>query len=567
MSDSMHASKKTLEQALQNSERRYRRLFESAKDGVLILDADTGKVVDVNPFLLQLLGYSYDALCGNHIWQLGAFKDIAASKDAFKALQDSEYIRYEDLPLQTLDGRSIAVEFVSNVYLVGDTKVIQCNIRDITGRKKTEERLEEAHRRLVDAKDVVDRVVEERTSELKEAYERLRVETEERKQTEVQLHQAQKMEAIGTLAGGIAHDFNNILAGIMGFAEMVYEDSAPDTPEHMRLGLILKGAERGRDLVKQILTFSRQTTHEKKPVVLCDIIEEVLKLLRPALPSTITIRKRNSTVDSVILADPVQMHQILMNLCMNAAHAMGEKGGVLEIVLSNVHFSADTPVYDPCLKSIDYLKLSVQDTGHGMEAETLKRIFDPFFTTKSPGEGTGLGLSVVHGIVSDHNGCVLVDSMPGKGSTFHVYLPKLSASVISELKSTMATPRGSERILFVDDEEMMIELGKVRLERLGYNVIAYTSSKEALQAFTRMPDQFDLVITDYTMPDLTGIDLAGKLIKIRPGIPIILCTGQGDACLAEKMKETGIKEVLMKPVTKNDLAQAIRRVLDVRIGK
>jgi CheY-like chemotaxis protein len=372
------------------------------------------------------------------------------------------------------------------------------------------------------------------------------------------------MQAIGTLAGGIAHDFNNILAAILGFAEMIAEDAIPGSAEQRRIEVLQKAAFRGRDLVKEILAFSQQTSHEKEPIALREVVEEVLKLLRPALPSTIAIETRISTVESVILADSTQIHQILMNLCTNAAHAMRDKGGLLEISLEDALFSLDTPVPNPCMKSTDYVKLSVRDTGCGMETETLTRIFDPFFTTKEPGEGTGLGLSVLHGIVRDHDGCVLVDSKPENGSTFHVYLPKLKAQVIPDMEGTAVSPRGSERILFVDDEEMMTKLNEERLKSLGYKVVSSTSSIKALDIFRARPDRFDLVITDYTMPDLTGIDLAAELFKIRPDIPIILYTGQSDPSLPERTKKAGIRQFLMKPHIKQELAHAIRRALDTR---
>jgi PAS domain S-box-containing protein len=424
-------------------------------------------------------------------------------------------------------------------------------------RKDAESQIKKAH-------EVLEQRVEERTSELREANEEVRLQTEGRKQTEAALYQAQKMEAIGTLAGGIAHDFNNILAAIIGFAEMMEEDAAPSSSEQRRAERIRKAGFRGRDLVKQILTFSRQTSHEKEPVELTELIEEGLKLLRPTLPSTIAITTRILAKESVTLADSVQIHQILMNLCTNAAHAMGEKGGLLEISLEAANFSPGDSVPDPYMTATDYLKLSVRDTGCGMEEETLKRIFDPFFTTKLPGEGTGLGLSVVHGIVKDHHGCVVVDSRRGKGSTFHVYLPKLEASVVAKIKDATASPRGSERILFVDDEQMMIDLNKERLRSLGYKVAVFVSSKKALDVFRKRSDRFDLVITDYTMPDLTGIELAEELFKIRPEIPVILYSGAKDLSLPGRAKKAGIREFLEKPLTKMELAQAIRRALDAK---
>ncbi len=349
--------------------------------------------------------------------------------------------------------------------------------------------------------DELESRVQERTAQLSEAYEALQREVDERKKTEGHLRQAQKLEAIGTLAGGIAHDFNNILAAIIGFTEMVQEDVTPDSPEKKRLDLVLKGAHRGRDLVKQILSFSRQTEQDQKPVALSHIVEEGLKLLRPTLPSTINITTTGLANDDVIYADPVQIHQVLMNLCTNAAHAMREKGGVLEIELTRVNCVEGDP--PPChdMKPGAYVVLKVRDTGHGMPPEILERIFDPFFTTKNQGEGTGLGLSVLHGIVRNHKGYITVESEPGKGSVFHIYFPKLEEQAKVETKQDLTTTSGKERILVVDDEAILVELNTQRLSRLGYEVSTMTSSVEALEFFRKEPDRFDLVVTDYTMPN------------------------------------------------------------------
>ena len=376
------------------------------------------------------------------------------------------------------------------------------------------------------------------------------------------IRQAQKMEAIGTLAGGIAHDFNNILAGIIGFAEMVLEDIPPDSKEHRRLERALKGAYRGRDLVKQILAFSRRTPQVHKNISLDEVIEDGLKLLRPALPSTINIKKTISAMADVVLADPVQIHQILMNLCANAAYAMRDVGGTLSINLSEELFSDSNRL--PCsdMKPGAYVIMSVGDTGCGIEPETLERIFDPFFTTKAPGEGTGMGLSVVHGIAKSYGGSVTVKSLPGEGSTFSVYLPKASGRPDSEVASSPATPRGNEHVLFVDDEESLAELGRDRLTSLGYNVLASTNSREILEIFKAGPHTFDLVITDFTMPHLTGIKLAEELRKIRNDIPIILCTGHADVVSSEEAQRRGIEKILLKPFTKSEMAKAVRAALD-----
>ncbi len=384
----------------------------------------------------------------------------------------------------------------------------------------------------------------------------------ELRRLENQLRQAQKMEAIGTLAGGIAHDFNNILAGIIGFTEMVLEDINPDGPKHRRLSLALKGAYRGRDLVKQILTFSRRAEQERKPLAFNQTVEEALKLLRPALPSTIKIVVKSSTDDDMILADPVQIHQVLMNLCTNAAHAMRENGGELDISVSKTFLSERDCLPVPEMKPGEYVTLEVRDTGCGMTGETLERIFDPFFTTKREGEGTGLGLSVVHGILKSHGGYMDVWSESGKGSVFRVHLPGTEEQAGTGGTETNAATGNKERILIVDDEDILVELTAQTLTRLGYEVVATKDSLHALDLFRKGPDKFDLVLTDHIMPNLTGMDLAAELLKAKATIPIILYTGQKEAVSMEQARESGVKDLLIKPLSKQELARAIRRALD-----
>lgn len=368
---------------------------------------------------------------------------------------------------------------------------------------------------------------------------------------------------MGTLAGGIAHDFNNVLAGIIGFSEMVEEDLPPDSQEHKRLGLVLKAAGRGRDLVRQILTFSRAAKQDKKPLSLSHIVQDGLKLLRPTIPSTIEIITSGFAKDDVIYADPAQMHQVLLNLCTNAAHAMGQNGGVLEISITNTAFAEGTLVPFHDMTAGEYVVLTVHDTGHGMTPEIVERIFDPFFTTKEQTEGTGLGLSVVHGIIKSNGGYIGVESEPGKGSTFQVFLPKHEYPEVG-LEDEQAPPiaSGKERILFVDDEDMLVEWGKITLERLGYHVTALTDPARALKIFSSDPFHFDLVITDQAMPSIDGMSFAKELFKIRSDILIILCTGHSAIVSSEKAKEAGIVRFLLKPLTRHELAQAVRIALD-----
>ena len=384
---------------------------------------------------------------------------------------------------------------------------------------------------------------------------------EDKQKLEAQLIQAQKMEAIGTLAGGIAHDFNNILSAIFGYAELSQMAMPKENRVTGYLDQILKAGDRAKDLVQQILTFSRQTEQELKPVSVKVIVKEALKLLRATLPTTIHM-EQNLKSDSLVMSDPTQIHQILMNLCTNAGHAMQEKGGVLEVELTNVELDPVFTSRYPDLEPGPYLNLTVSDTGHGMPPDVLDRIFDPFFTTKERGEGTGMGLAVVHGIVKSYGGTIYAYSEPGKGSSFKVFLPVDESSLEPDKRIEEVIPGGTERILFIDDELALVDMGKQTLESLGYQVVTRTSSVEALNLFRAQPDRFDLVITDMTMPQMTGDKLAGELIAIREDIPVILCTGFSFGMTEEKAKEMGIKGFLMKPFVVRDIANNVRKVLN-----
>jgi PAS domain S-box-containing protein len=383
----------------------------------------------------------------------------------------------------------------------------------------------------------------------------------EREKLEAQLQQTQKMEAIGTLAGGIAHDFNNILSSVIGYSELAIDDVKRESLLHSHLQEVLNAGLRAKDLVKQILTFSRQTEYELKPVQVKLIAKEALKLLRPSLPTTIEIQQ-NLQSDSLIIADPTQIHQILMNLCTNASHAMVEKGGILKVDLANVELDSDFTVGHHGTEPGPYLKLTVSDTGHGMLPDVLERIFEPFYTTKEKGEGTGMGLSVAHGIIQKFGGTVTVYSEPGKGSVFNVFLPSIEKQVGIETKVESPIPTGTECILFIDDEEPLTDMGKKLLESIGYDVVAKTSSIEALELFKSDPERFDVVITDLTMPKLTGDKLAEQLLKIKPDIPIILSTGFSSMIDEVKAKAMGIRAFIYKPILKRDIAEAIQKVLN-----
>jgi signal transduction histidine kinase/ActR/RegA family two-component response regulator len=386
----------------------------------------------------------------------------------------------------------------------------------------------------------------------------------EKKEMEARLGQAQKMQAIGTLAGGIAHDFNNILAAIIGYTEMAMGDIPQKSPLHDDLEQVLKAGYRARDLVKQILAFSRHGHQELKPVLIASIVEEGVKLLRASIPSTIEIRLSISCPRAVVNADATQIHQVLMNLGANAAHAMREKGGMLDIGLSESVIETDAAPY-PELKPGAYVRLSVSDTGHGIEKANLHRIFDPYFTTKGPGEGTGLGLAAVHGIIERHGGFVSVYSEPGLGATFNILLPRVGdIPAATEMEEPVLISGGNERVLLVDDEEAIVAMVKKMLDRLGYRVSATTSASEALNLFLADPEGFDIIITDYTMPHMNGMDLAKSALNARPDIPIILATGFSEMVTEDRALATGIRAFVMKPISKQKIAETIRQAMSQR---
>ena len=385
--------------------------------------------------------------------------------------------------------------------------------------------------------------------------------TKELDNANYQLRQAQKMEAIGTLTGGITHDFNNILGAIIGYTDLAIIDIPDGSKAKDNLLEAKKAARRAKELVNQILTFSHQSEQKLLPVKISIIIKEALKLLRASLPTTIEIHKHIEGDTGTIKADPTQIHQVLMNLCTNAAHSMrGNGGGILDVRLRNVSISKKSEIdLDPGL----YVKLTVSDTGYGITPDVLERIFDPYFTTKEKGEGTGLGLSLVHGIVKDHDGNITVETEPEKGTTFHVFFPRIEeAEKGADKVAEESLPNGQEHILFIDDEFALVDIGKQMLENLGYKVTTKTDSLEALKLFQEQPHEFDFVITDMTMPNMTGEKLAKELMRIRPDVPIILCSGFSEQMTEDDAKEIGIKEFAMKPLVMEDLAKTIRKILN-----
>jgi signal transduction histidine kinase/ActR/RegA family two-component response regulator len=406
----------------------------------------------------------------------------------------------------------------------------------------------EYHKLLRDQNTILEKKVKERTQALA--------------RSESQLQQVMKLQAIGTLAGGIAHDFNNILFPIVGYTELTMDDIPAGSQASQNLEEVLKAANRAKELVKQILTFSRQNDQERKPLKVQSLIKEALKLLRATIPSTIEI---NSFIDDecgLIEGDPTQIHQVIMNLCTNAFHALQDTGGKIEVSLKEANLGYDQSMLRAGMDVGRHLELVVKDNGHGMTQQVIERIFEPYFTTKEQGKGTGLGLSVTHGIIKSHGGDITVESQPGKGATFRVLLPVIdSIEVAKEPIETAKIEIGHEHILLVDDEEQIINLERRILENLGYRVTSKTNSEEALEEFSDRPDEFDLVITDMTMPKISGVQLAQKLMAINPLVPVILCTGFNETITEEKALAMGIEKFVMKPIVKDELAHTVRTVL------
>ena len=529
LKDSNRALQKNLaelaqrEEELRESEERFRVLFEHAPDPFFFLKTD-GALVRGNKAGQQFTGYRDGELVGKNILDL----DLISDQDLLKAQRflkkslNGEPTGPNEFALRQKTGLPIYAEISTHPVNIKGEQFVLGIARDITERKKEEQN---------------------------------------RKKLETQLQQAQKMEAIGTLAGGIAHDFNNILGAIMGYAEIALHEIEKDSEPSQYLKEVFHAGRRAKDLVKQILTFSRQTEQKHTPVLVKLIVKEVVKLMRASLPSTIKIHL-NIQSDGLVMGDPTQIHQVMMNLVTNAGYAMQDTGGQLTVNLEQVLLEEEMAANHPNLKSGPYLKLTVSDTGPGIPQTYLNRIFEPFFTTKEKGEGTGMGLAVVHGIVTGHGGDILVRSEKGKGATFFVFLPAVKKRMEPETRIAMASPTGTESILFVDDETALVNAGKRMLESLGYEVVTRTSSLEALELFERQPDRFDLVITDMTMPGLTGDLLAQKLIEIKSDLPIILCTGFSARINEKKALALGIRAFVTKPVLKEQMAETIRMVLD-----
>jgi len=500
--------RKQSEEALKDSEKRYRTLFEKSTDAIFIIERSSGRYLDANEAALRLSGRKLSDLKNL------STRDTTPDNFRERLYKIDKTITPEDLGRVTYmrpDGTQ-RVALLTSVPL--DSEAVIGIARDIT------DELEMEH----------------------------------------QLRQAQKMEAIGTLAGGIAHDFNNILSAILGYSELALAELPPEAAIRNKLEAIHSSGERARDLVTQILTFSRKDEQVRFRVELDLILKDALKLLRPAIPTTIDIKTQIAS-NCHVLGDPSRLDQIIMNLCTNAYQAMLEAGGTLTISLSEVKVEGRAAALTR-LPSGSYGKLVISDTGGGSPSENLERIFDPYFTTKEKGKGTGLGLAAVHGIIKSHGGSILVESQVGQGTSFEVYLPLTWEGSATEEPAETQIVGGNESILIVDDEADILEIEKEMLETLGYNITTQRDSQEALSLFAKQPERFDLVITDMTMSGLTGDKLSAELLKIRLDIPIILCTGYSELMSQEKASSLGIKGFLLKPIKMRDLSEMIRNVLD-----
>jgi PAS domain S-box-containing protein len=502
---------------LRDSENPYQRLFETAKDGILILDFETGNIADVNPFLIEMLGYSHTEFVGKKLWEIGPFKDTVASQASFTDLQAKGIIRYEDLPLEAKDGRQVAVEFVSNVYTVDGRPVVQCNIRDITQRKHAEEALHE------------------------------------------HLRQTSKLEAVGRLAGGVAHDFNNLLAVILGSSELLLADLHAYDPRRKYVDDITDASKRAVILTRQLLTFSRKHVFSPLVVDLNSIVIETGRMLPRVIGEHIEIAVVPSTDQVPVLADPTLIQLLLMNLATNARDAM-PKGGKLTIEVAN--FEMEEGGGKPAdVAPGHYVMLTVSDTGVGMSPQIQRRVFDPFFTTKDIGKGTGLGLSSVYGIVKESGGSILLNSNVDEGTTFRIYLPRAKEEIIGP-DAASRVPReslqGSETILLVEDQIGLRGVIREFLERLGYKVLDAGFPEEAIQIAQQFTGKFDLLLTDVVMPGMSGRELAEQL---RPSynMRVLYMSGFAHQTLGQDVLAAN-EAFLAKPFLLGDLAKKIREL-------
>jgi len=511
------------ETALRESENTYRTIFENTGNATVIIEEDT-TVLLVNSKFEKLTGWSKDEVEGKMSWtQLVPPEDLDPMTARHHLRREDPDAVPKEYEIRMLDKSGTIKPARLNIDMIAGTTRSVVSVTDITASKLAQE---------------------------------------ERERLQRQLQQSQKMEAIGTMAGGIAHDFNNILAGILGFTELARSEVSEGSEICDNLTEVMQAGRRASDLVRQILSFSKRAETEKSAISLVAVVKEVLKLIRSVTPSHIIIKQDvTASAERSILADPTQMHQVVMNLCLNAADAM-PNGGVLEILLEEVQVRAESRPEEKQMPPGYYLKLTVRDNGAGMPPEVQERIFEPYFTTKQVGKGTGMGMAVVHGVVKEHGGNIIVSSEPGKGTAIEIRLPIVEEVPDTRAVSAPEITMGSESILFVDDETMITNLQRSQLGKWGYRVTATESSATALNMFRANPQGFDLVITDLTMPDITGIKLAQAIHEISPSTPIILCTSFDEGISRANANTIGIHAILTKPITGAEFSRTIRMVLD-----
>jgi PAS domain S-box-containing protein len=506
--------RKPAEHALVASEARYRRLFEAAQDGILILDAESGSIEDVNPFLIDLLDYPREEFMGKKLWEIGPFRNVDASKEAFRRLQDLGYVRYDNLPLETRTGGHINVEFVSNVYSVEEKKVIQCNIRDISARKHTEAVQE--HRR-----------------------------------------QSQKMETVGQLAGGIAHDFSNLLGVILGYCQLLEENISSEDPARRMVEQIHEAGDRASALTKQLLLFSRRQTLSPTVIDLNRLVNGMSTIMGRLLGEKIAIKINLLPDLGHVKADSTQVEQILMNLAVNARDAMPD-GGTITVETAHLTIIGNHGVQHPGMQPGTYVGLTFTDTGTGMDVETQAHIFEPFFTTKQPGRGTGLGLSTVYGIVKESGGHIYARSEPGRGTEFTIYLPWVRPNLAAQsVPSATVLPT----ILLVEDDQPMRELMRRMLEGLGYRVLHSGRPREAIRMAKAHDGHIDLLISGVVMPDVGGHELAETLTAARPQMKVLYTSGYPADPTLPLPQPVLRWPLIVKPFTREGLAEQITRLL------
>lgn len=511
------------EQALRESEEKFSKAFRASPGAMSIADLETGDFLDVNDGFIRMFGHAREEIIGRSALRLGIWVNDEDRHRFLGKLFSHGSVRDLEFVGLAKDGNQLTCLVNAELVEVAGRKCVVSSMYDVTEQRESEKT---------------------------------------RASLEAQLRQAQKLEAVGTLAGGIAHDFNNILAAVIAYTELACLDA--EQPEAVRghLAQVTQACARAKDLVRQILAFSRRQKQERRPIQPHLIVKEALRLLRSTVPASTHVSACVDVHTPAVLADPTQLHQIVMNLCTNAIHALRHRRGELGVALAGYRVDEALAQQTPGLRPGDYVRLTVSDTGVGMDAEVIKHIFEPFFTTKPPGEGTGLGLSVVHGIVKEHEGAITVRSLPGQGTTFHVFLPV--CSIIDPPHQSdvrLPDPKVRARILFVDDEPGICSVARKIFERVGYQATTVTNPDEALAEFTAAPDAYDLVIADLAMPRMTGVEFARHVLRLRPQKPVLLLSGFCGEWTTEKVRELGIRDLIHKPMTMIEMTEAVARTL------